>query len=111
MGEKYEVVYKAFKDLEDNSYLYKKGDIYPREGLKPSQKRIKELLSNKNKIGKILIKKVENSKDDKEPIEDEKVEDSEDNQEPTDNQELIEDKEIEDSKEEKESTENEKTTK
>ncbi len=67
MGEKYEVVYKAFKDLEDDNYFYKEGDIYPREGLEPSKKRITELSSNKNKIGKILIKKVEESKNNQEP--------------------------------------------
>lgn len=69
MGEKYKVVYKAFKDLEDDNYFYKEGDIYPREGLEPSKKRITELSSNKNKIGKILIKKVEESKNNQEPKE------------------------------------------
>lgn len=59
--EKYLVVYKAFKDSEDNNYIYKKGDIYPREGLEPTKKRIKELASGKNKIGKILIQKIEES--------------------------------------------------
>lgn len=103
--EKYVVVYKAFTDLEDNNYFYKKDDIYPREGLEPSKKRIKELLSNKNKIGEILIKKIEETKENKEPTENEKIE------EPKDNQELIEDKEIEEPREEKESTKNEKTTK
>lgn len=57
--EKYEVVYKAFKDLKDNDHIYKKGDIYPREGLKPTKKRIEELSTKANKIGKILIKKIE----------------------------------------------------
>ena len=58
--EKYIVVYnKGFKDLEDNEHIYKKGDIYPREGLKPTKKRINELSSEKNKIGKVLIEKVE----------------------------------------------------
>lgn len=60
MNEKYEVVYEMFKDLEDNNYLYKKGDIYPHEGLEPTKKRIKELSTKNNKIGEILIKKVEN---------------------------------------------------
>jgi hypothetical protein len=56
--EKYIVIYERFKDLEDNNYIYKKGDIYPREGLEPSKERIKELSTKKNKIGEILIKKV-----------------------------------------------------
>lgn len=55
--EKYIVVYEKFKDLEDNDFIYKKGDIYPREGLEPSKERIKELSTKKNKIGEILIKK------------------------------------------------------
>lgn len=58
MEEKYEVIYK-FKDLKDNDHIYKVGDIYPREGLELSKKRIKELSTNKNQIGKILIKKIE----------------------------------------------------
>ena len=66
MEEKFVVVYKAFKDLEDNNYLYKKGDTYPREGLTPSKKRINELSSKKNKIGEVLIEAVKNEKEDKE---------------------------------------------
>lgn len=58
MQEKYEVIH-SFKDLEDNNYVYLKGNIYPREGLEPSKKRIKELTSDKNKIGKVLIQKIE----------------------------------------------------
>lgn len=59
--DKYIVIYEKFKDLEDSNYIYKKGDIYPREGLEPTKKRIKELASNKNKIGEPLIQKVEES--------------------------------------------------
>ncbi len=55
--EKYIVIYERFKDLEDNEYIYEKGDTYPREGLEPSKERIKELSTKKNKIGEILIKK------------------------------------------------------
>lgn len=61
MDEKYiSIREKPWKDLEDNEHIYKKGDIYPREGLEPSKKRIKELTSDKNKIGEVLIKKMEN---------------------------------------------------
>lgn len=62
MKEKYEVI-NNFKDLEDNNHLYLKGDIYPREGLEPSNKRIKELSTEKNKIGKKLIQKVEDTEE------------------------------------------------
>ena len=60
MEEKYVVVHN-FKDLEDNEHLYlvSKNDTYPREGLKPTKARIKELSTKKNKIGEVLIKKIE----------------------------------------------------
>ena len=55
----YKVIHK-FKDLEDDNYIYdpngtEKQKFYPREGLEPTSKRIKELSSKKNKIGKVLI--------------------------------------------------------
>ncbi len=60
MEEKYiSVREKPWKDLEDNDHIYKKGDTYPRVGLEPSKKRIKELTSIKNKIGEVLIQKIE----------------------------------------------------
>ena len=59
--EKYEVI-ENFKDSQDNK-LYNKNvkgkNIYPREGLKPSKKRIEELSSDKNQAGKPLIRKIE----------------------------------------------------
>ena len=66
MEEKYVVIYKHLQDLEDDHYLYKKGDTYPREGLKPTKKRIAELSSKKNKIGEVLIEAVKVEKEDKE---------------------------------------------
>ena len=60
--EKYEVI-ESFRDLKDNEYVYLKNvegkNIYPREGLKPSKERIEELSSDKNQIGKPLIRKRE----------------------------------------------------
>lgn len=62
MNDKYISIYeKLWKDLEDNGHVYKKGDSYPREGLEVSKKRIKELSGDKNKIGKILIQKIEDN--------------------------------------------------
>ena len=59
MDEKYKVI-KTFNDLEDDEHVYiANKDIYPRDGLEPTKKRIKELTSNKNKIGEILIEKLE----------------------------------------------------
>jgi len=45
-----------FLDLEDKSYKYSVGDEYPRDGVKPTKKRIDELKSNKNNSKKPLIK-------------------------------------------------------
>lgn len=54
------VVLHDFKDLEDNGYVYFKDDFYPRkENKKVTEKRIQELMSDKNKIGKPLIKEQE----------------------------------------------------
>lgn len=57
----YKVIEK-FKDLKDNDYIYEVNDIYPRKDIKLEdipQKRIKELTTTKNKIGKILIEEIE----------------------------------------------------
>ena len=59
---KYEVI-KYFTDLQDNDYMYREGDTYPREGLTPTAERIVELSTNRNLQGVPLIKEV------KEPVE------------------------------------------
>ena len=50
---------RRWVDLQDNNYPYEQGDIYPREGLEVSEERIKELSTINNKLGEILIQKVE----------------------------------------------------
>ena len=56
-------VIRYFTDLQDDDYIYREGDTYPRKGLKPTADRINELASDKNKRGLPLIKKaVEKSK-------------------------------------------------
>lgn len=57
--KKYVVVFPRWKDLEDNGYIYKKGDPYPREGYTPSEERIKQLTTRNNRIGEVLIREVE----------------------------------------------------
>ncbi|KLR75276.1 hypothetical protein ABH20_00855 [Geobacillus sp. T6] len=52
------VVIEAFKDAKDGQHIYRVGDTYPREGHKPSKKRIEELLSKGNRIGRPLIVEV-----------------------------------------------------
>lgn len=53
----YKVVEK-FRDLTDN-HVYKKDDVFPFDGREIDENRIKELSTKKNKIGKVLIAKVE----------------------------------------------------
>jgi len=56
-----------FKDLHDKSFEYRPGDIFPRSGLKVSQERIEELSTDKNRRGKPLIEKVEETETEKVP--------------------------------------------
>lgn len=51
-------VIKYFTDLQDKNHAYNVGDIFPREGLNVSQKRLKELLGPNNKQHKPLIEEV-----------------------------------------------------
>lgn len=51
-------VIKRFKDLQDDNYIYNAGDTYPREGMTPGKRRIKELESDKNRRGTPLIEEV-----------------------------------------------------
>ena len=53
----YEVIYK-FADLQDRNHVYNVGDKYPRIGYSPTEKRVSELASKNNKVGKVLIEKV-----------------------------------------------------
>lgn len=52
-------VIKLFADLEDKNHVYNPGDVYPREGLKVTDERIKELSGSENKRGEPLIELVE----------------------------------------------------
>lgn len=55
MSKKYRVI-KAFKDLEDNDYIYDVGKPYPRSGnAEVSIERINELLGANNKLKTALI--------------------------------------------------------
>ena len=64
----YTVIHE-FCDLQDNNHIYKVGSEYPREGYSPTDKRIVELSTAKNKQHKPLIQKVEKPepKQEKEP--------------------------------------------
>ena len=54
---KYRVIH-TFRDLQDEEYVYKVGDKYPRKG-RTSKARLEELSTADNKIGVPLIEEVE----------------------------------------------------
>lgn len=58
-------VVRKFKDLEDNNFIYREGDIYPRAEKnieEISKERIKALSTKKNKIGEVLIEEIKDDK-------------------------------------------------
>lgn len=62
---KYEAIVD-FTDLKDDKKVYKKGDIFPKPANKKiDEERIGELLSHDNKLGKPIIKEVDDSKEEK----------------------------------------------
>lgn len=54
----YQVI-KDFVDIQDNNYLYRAGDAFPRVGVDAGKDRIRELLLGKNRCGEVLIKELE----------------------------------------------------
>lgn len=71
-------VIKFFHDLEDQKktksgivyHAYNVGDTYPREGFKPSNERIAELLGSENKQGEPLIEQTEEKQTEEKQVED-----------------------------------------
>lgn len=51
-----------FKDAQDDMRAYNPGDIFPREGLEVTPKRIEELSTDKNRRGKAVIEEIEEPK-------------------------------------------------
>lgn len=56
----YKVIYR-FMDLQDFNHIYEVGDEYPRSGSETTPSRIRELASTENKIGKPLIRGMQNN--------------------------------------------------
>lgn len=52
-------VIEAFADRADNLHIYQPGDIYPRAGFVPDDKRVSELAGRGNAIGHALVEAVE----------------------------------------------------
>lgn len=59
--KKYVVIIR-WHDLQDGNYQYQPGDVYPREGLKPTKKRLEELSTTTNRRKTCLIKEVDENK-------------------------------------------------
>lgn len=57
----YKVIH-FFTDLQDFDHPYNVGDVFPRDGLKVSETRLKELSGSNNKQHKPLIKLAEEEK-------------------------------------------------
>lgn len=49
------IVKEDFLDGQDNRYIYRTGDTYPREGYVPTEERIAELCGNDNARGRAVI--------------------------------------------------------
>lgn len=62
---KYKVI-SSFLDLEDGKHIYHEGDDYPYDGQTPSKRRVQQLSTNGNKLGRSLIVKMQDSKKDHE---------------------------------------------
>lgn len=60
----YEVIH-FFTDLQDFSHPYNVGDIFPRNGLRVSEERLKELSGSNNKQQKPLIRKIKEDEENK----------------------------------------------
>lgn len=58
-------VIEYFTDLHDNDHEYHEGDIFPREGIKVTEERLKELSGPDNKRGMPLIEKAEEKPEEK----------------------------------------------
>lgn len=52
------VVVEPFSDMQDGAFTYKPGDVFPRRGVSVSNGRLVELSTDKNKLGRALIKQV-----------------------------------------------------
>lgn len=62
-------VIKFFTDLQDNNHAYKVGDVFPHDGMKVSEMRLKELSTDANRRHMPLIEKVEEEPKEPETVE------------------------------------------
>ena len=52
------IVLNTFYDLRDCEHLYNAGEPYPRDGYAPTDERVEELLTERNRMGKPMIQAV-----------------------------------------------------
>lgn len=52
------IVLNSFRDKQDNMRLYKKGELYPADGVKLSKSRLNELSHRHPVTGKVYIEEV-----------------------------------------------------
>ena len=57
------VAIETFTDLQDNNHRYLPGDNFPRKGLEVSDSRLQELLTNKNRRERPMIKAIDEPKE------------------------------------------------
>lgn len=69
------VALQYFEDKEDDRTAYDFGTVYPREGYEPTEERIQELLSDKNKQGRPVIAELKRLESKEEVLEDKTKED------------------------------------
>lgn len=55
-------VLSDFADLQDSNHVYRIGDVYPHDGYTPTEERVEELSTDKNRLHIPLIKIVEEPK-------------------------------------------------
>lgn len=73
---KYEVT-KDFTDLQDDRYIYREGDKFPRKG-RAKKARIEELIGKKNSRGEAVIQEVKSDEPDENEEEEEEEEETTD---------------------------------
>lgn len=55
-------VIRFFTDLQDDDYLYREGDVFPRDGMEVTKERLEELSGYENKQKTPLIKEEKESR-------------------------------------------------
>lgn len=60
-------VLSDFADLQDSNHVYRIGDVYPHDGYTPTEERVEELSTDKNRLHIPLIELVEEQPEQEKP--------------------------------------------